>query len=527
MKRLLSYLLSAMLLLVVGCAEEFDDSKIWDKLNSLENRVTALEQLCKQMNTNISSLQKIVEALQNNDYVTNVAPITEDGKVVGYVITFSKSGSITIYHGKDGANGTNGKDGADGYTPVIGVAKDSDGVYYWTLDGDWLLDQDGNKVKAEGKDGKNGADGTTPKLKIESVYWYISYDNGTTWTELGKATGEDGDSMFKEVTYDDEYVYITLTDGSTITIPYHLITPPNNEVWYIASQQINISSSVITYHTFNPLSHKGIIGLKEHKIEIGNRPIGSTPIGSTLDFPESADSTVYSIILPNSIVRINTHAFAGCKTLKSINIPNSVEFIGERAFYDCDALESIHIPSSVKTIEDYAFSKCDNLTSAIIDSKHIYGAEGIFQDCKSLKYVTLTNDIYSIPSSAFERCSSLTSITLPEELTWIERFAFRDCNLHSIILPKKLGFIGSAAFLGNNIVEIYCKPEYPMDCTCGLEVPDWSDVGYYAHCYIPFPKNCVIYVPEKSLNLYKHYWSWEEHYKDVLVGYDFDNTPTI
>ena len=89
MKRLLTYFLSAMLLLAVGCAEEFDDSKIWDKLNSLENRVTALEQLCKQMNTNISSLQKIVEALQNNDYVTNVAPITEDGKVVGYVITYS------------------------------------------------------------------------------------------------------------------------------------------------------------------------------------------------------------------------------------------------------------------------------------------------------------------------------------------------------------------------------------------------------------------------------------------------------
>ena len=189
MKKLFTFLLYAMMIIAVGCTESFDDSQIWDKLNSLENRVAALEQLCKQMNTNISSLQKVINAMQNNDYVTNIAPITEEGKVVGYTITFSKSGTITIYHGKDGANGADGK---DGYTPVIGVEKDRDGVYYWTLDGDWLLDKDGNKVKAEGKDGKNGVDGTTPKLKIENGYWYISYDNGTTWNELGKATGEDG-----------------------------------------------------------------------------------------------------------------------------------------------------------------------------------------------------------------------------------------------------------------------------------------------------------------------------------------------
>ena len=124
MKKLFTYLLSTMMIFAVGC-EKFDDSAIWEKLNSHESRITALEQLCRQMNTNISSLQTIVDALQNKDYVTNVTPITEDGKVIGYTITFSKSGAITIYHGKDGKDGQNGQDGADGkdgkdgYTPVI------------------------------------------------------------------------------------------------------------------------------------------------------------------------------------------------------------------------------------------------------------------------------------------------------------------------------------------------------------------------------------------------------------------------
>lgn len=272
MKQLFRILTVTILLLSVGCI----DDDLYNRLDNLEERVSKLEELCREMNTNISSLQTIVTALQTNDYVTAVTPIVEDGKTVGYTISFVKSDPITIYHGKDGKDGADGedgkdgqdgKDGIDGYTPVIGVRQDSDGIYYWTLDGDWLLDADGNKIKAQGidgkdgedgedgekgepgepsalgqngqdgqdgVDGKDGEDGITPQLKIEGEYWYISYDNGVTWTRLGKATGEDGkdgqngqdgkdgkdgDSFFKSVTQDVENVYFELTDGTVITLP--------------------------------------------------------------------------------------------------------------------------------------------------------------------------------------------------------------------------------------------------------------------------------------------------------------------
>lgn len=39
-----------------------------------------------------------------------------------------------------------------------------------------------------GKNGQDGADGITPQLKIEDGYWRISYDNGASWKQLGKAT---------------------------------------------------------------------------------------------------------------------------------------------------------------------------------------------------------------------------------------------------------------------------------------------------------------------------------------------------
>ena len=68
-------------------------------------------------------------------------------------IEFAKIDPIHIYHGKAGADGARGE---DGYTPLIGVKKDKDGIYYWTLDGSWLVDNDGNKVRAQGLDGKDG-----------------------------------------------------------------------------------------------------------------------------------------------------------------------------------------------------------------------------------------------------------------------------------------------------------------------------------------------------------------------------------
>ena len=218
----------------------------------------ALKQQCEQMNTNIEALQVIVNALQNNDYITSITPIYEGGKEVGYIINFTKSGKVTIYHGKDGqngANGSNGTNGVDGHSPIVGVAKDTDGFYYWTVDGSWLLDENGQKVKAVGIDGQNGSngsngqdgangaagkDGVTPQLKIENGMWYVSYDNGASWIELGQATGDqgpqgntgatgpqgpqgtpgvNGDAFFQSVTETKDYVSMVLANGTEIKIP--------------------------------------------------------------------------------------------------------------------------------------------------------------------------------------------------------------------------------------------------------------------------------------------------------------------
>ncbi len=234
MRRFLYFVLIA--LMAVAC---YDDSELREAVNRHEERLNELWALCQTLNDDIASLQIIVEAMQGGDYITGLSPIVEGDVEVGYEISFKKGGKITIYHGekgekgdagadgKDGADGAPGADGKDGATPVIGVAMDeADGVYYWTLDGEWLLDDDGNKVKAVGTDGKDcqeGKDGVTPKLKIEEGYWCVSYDEGLTWTRLDKAVSESEPSeplsLFADVYQQDGNVYFVLSDGQIYMVP--------------------------------------------------------------------------------------------------------------------------------------------------------------------------------------------------------------------------------------------------------------------------------------------------------------------
>lgn len=234
MKKLIYSIFALIAIFATGCSDSYDDTALSNRVDNLEKRVSSLEELCKQLNSNVNALQTIVNSLDGGDYITNVTSLYEGDTHIGYKIDFAKSPSITIYHGKDGEQGVAGSNGTDGTTPVVGIALDTDGHYYWTLNGEWLTDNNGNKVSAEGlvgKDGQNGADGKdgangiTPQFKIENGGWYISLDGGQTWDYLGSATGSDGNngtSLFSEVdTSYPDYVIFKLADGTEFKVPRH------------------------------------------------------------------------------------------------------------------------------------------------------------------------------------------------------------------------------------------------------------------------------------------------------------------
>lgn len=208
---ILSVLLSFF---AISCSKEYDDSELWNKVNSLEDRIESIEEKIESMNKEIVSVKNIVKALEKRLYVTNITPLPE-----GYEILFSDGSQIIISDGKDG------EDGKD--APVINVRL-YEGQYYWTqtINGetDWLYDNEGNKVPA------SGVDATTPLLKVDSDgYWIISYDNGNTYARVFDENGnpvkaigqdgEDGSSFFESVEVIGDELWLTLKDGSEIVLP--------------------------------------------------------------------------------------------------------------------------------------------------------------------------------------------------------------------------------------------------------------------------------------------------------------------
>lgn len=279
MKKIRLLILAMSVAALAGCTADMD--KFTERLDDLEARVAALETLCAQMNEDISSMRTVISALEDGLYITDVKNVSD-----GYRIEFSDGETITIRHGEDGEDGvpgTPGADGQDGYTPVIGVRMDTDGIYYWTLDGEWLLDDQGNKMRVTGENGKDGADGedgkdgedgadgapgepgapgedgadgkdgVAPVIGVAQgedgiYYWTINGEwlldeNGNKVQAQGRdgadgqdgkdgADGEDGkdgadgqdgkdgeDGTSFSVDVGDEYVTFTLPDGTTFQIP--------------------------------------------------------------------------------------------------------------------------------------------------------------------------------------------------------------------------------------------------------------------------------------------------------------------
>ncbi len=223
MKKILTFAAAAILgLMATGC---YDDSELKTRVDVLETKVSDLEALCKTMNTNVTELQTIMEQYKN---AVTIISVTQTDN--GYEIVFSDGKIATITNGAKGEKGDKGETGKkgdtgetggkgetgekgdpgkDAVTPVIGVINEG-GILYWTINGEYLLDDKGAKVSV--------AAPVTPQFKYvaEEETWYISLD-GKEWKALsGKI---DHCYLFKDVKEEDDKVVFTLQDGSTIEIP--------------------------------------------------------------------------------------------------------------------------------------------------------------------------------------------------------------------------------------------------------------------------------------------------------------------
>ena len=483
--------------------------------------------------------------------------MVENGKKVGYKIEFTKSGVIHIYHGQDRSDGS---DRTGGYVPQIGVEKDKDGIYYWTLDGSWLTDKDGNKIKAVGLDGKdgqegsdgsngsngsNGRDGITPKLQINSNgYWEVSYDNGKTWVEVGPATGGTAECPIEKVEIKDKYVFFTLSTGEEFKVPLFngiTITFGETTIGMEADSKVDLQYE--------------LTGSKDVKVSAIGEGVRTSVDQTTNTLTITTDAnfeggkvlvhatdgnhvaTVELTITKEVITYIEYEATEEISPFKSDGTPifggkdvsffkdkstfsegkgkwaytGEVTYVSAFAFTKNKTLKSITLPESINDIGysaygqgGSAFEDCTALESIVIKGNITTIRVRTFYGCSSLKSITLPESLTIIEYNAFLRCEALTEIVIPDAVTTIEKQVFSFCtSLTTATIGSSVTTIGNSCFNEcDKLATIICKGENPPALGSKALMKDdaWTSTKYI--------KN--IYVPVNAVDTYKRTNGWNE-----------------
>ena len=528
---------------------KYDDSALWEQVNQNTEelaaqaaRIAALEAWQAETNTNIQALQTL---LSTTDYITAVTPVVKDGVEVGFTISFLNTPAITIYHG------TKGDKGDKGDTPQIGATQADDGNWYWTLNGEFLTDTDGNPIRANGTQGEQGPAGddaplpqlaTGAKLTDQGITTdsqnnpiaadaiYLSVDGGQTWTrvsgEKGEqgdtgATGPKGDSFFKGIyTTHADYVTFTLADGSTFQVPRYTgislsFDPESLSLLYDETKTIECTAEGSAEFTPDNLF---IVAPAGWKADIALTRSASTGFTLTVTAPDTDSEGEILVMLDNkkgstTIGRIPvkaTQSIVDGTSLKAggLSAGDLADLIGSRT-----DLTSITVTSGEINDDDWAAVKSQgsltdlDLAGAtytgtnaanIVYTGHL-GGNSILQTLK------LPQGVTGIGDKSFTDFKALKSVVLPDGLTSIESYAFLYCSaLTSITLPASLTSIGFRAFR-------YCTSLKTV--TCLAATPPGLGTEDFANC----DALTAIQVPAASVDDYKaaQYWNY---YADIIVA---------
>ena len=264
---------------------------------------------------------------------------------------------------------------------------------------------------------------------------------------------------------------------------------------------------------------------------------------------------------------IREYGFYKCTSLKKMTIPESVTSLGAYAFGECSNLEEIHfnaiamsdlannnnifyktgnsgngikvvISKKVTRIPAYllnpygtsssyspkvtsvefeegsvcsiigrnAFNYLINITSVNIPNSVTKIDNYAFKDCSALAQITIPNSVIEIGDSAFIR-TGLTSVVIPDGVTTILNSCFQNCtSLTSVTFNGSIAKINSRAFNGCTAMKTY-------DFTHCTSVPILSDKDAFTY----IPSDCQIRVPASLYDEWIAATNWS-NYASYIVA---------
>ena len=187
-----------------SCSENTDDLK--RDTAQLLDRVTALEEQTKGLNSNLEALQKLAQEQ------ISISELSYDAQQAIYTLKLSNGETLRL------------AERAEKKELALQIGIDADGFWQVSYDGEQFeqILVAGKPVQARGEDGQ------TPRFRINAQsYWEVSTDAGKSYTAVLNEAGEPvkavpeaaEDQFFQKVEATDQALAITLKDGQKLEVP--------------------------------------------------------------------------------------------------------------------------------------------------------------------------------------------------------------------------------------------------------------------------------------------------------------------
>lgn len=212
-----------------SCKEDVTTEELTASFDRLEERIEALEAVQEQ----VENLAKLLNASAKN-YLIRSAATDENGNTT---VVFA-DGTKAVF-----------KNGEAGYTPSVGVKPGDDGLLYWAIDGEFMLDAENQKVSVQPV-------AKLPQFKFENNVWEYSFD-GQSWTPV-----DGGDFSANKVSYTEDKDSYTFTIGNHSGIRVGKYRPL--EVLFISEVNNNGTQFLVSEETTSSVTlNYTILGMED------------------------------------------------------------------------------------------------------------------------------------------------------------------------------------------------------------------------------------------------------------------------
>ena len=142
------------------------------------------------------------------------------------------------------------------------------------------------------------------------------------------------------------------------------------------------------------------------------------------------------LLLPSSMLE-------GLKNLESVTVGEGITELPVSFCYGCSKLAEVVLPSSIERIGSSAFAYDKLLTSVTLGENVLVIMEAAFMGCESLTEITIPDKVTAIGARAFSQCYNLSNVVIGNEsdLESIGITAFGESLITTIFIPSKVSTI--------------------------------------------------------------------------------------